>query len=178
MTTDQFKEFIKKNPHLKDYYWLLAEMRKESPRGAVLISCSFVEDQLQKILKSFLVETSIKMFEEENSVLGTLYAKAAIALSLGLINQDEYDEIKIFRKIRNQFAHITKINFDDPEIVRLCKKLKLFIMPNDIVLPWFEYYLMTVTVLINGLMNRVAHVSEKRLKIIDWGIEYTSLKKS
>ena len=70
------EEFLKKNPHLKDFAPYMELLRKESPRGQVLISTGFIEEQLKQVLLAFLRESPrpVRLVEGGNAPLGTLSA--------------------------------------------------------------------------------------------------------
>lgn len=84
----------------------LHEFNKESDRGAVLNAAAVLDDWLAKVLQSFLADnkSSKELLEGFNAPLGTFSAKAAAAHALGLIQDNEYKEITIIRKIRNEFG--------------------------------------------------------------------------
>ena len=95
------------HPNLKGFAPFLDDLNKESERGAVLISVSYLERQLKEIISAFLCEgdASERLLEGFNAPLGTLAARAAAATAMGLISMQEYRELETIRKIRNQFAH-------------------------------------------------------------------------
>jgi len=116
--SETLEEYLQQNPHLKKVYPMLEQLNKESHRGAVVLSCSFIEDQLYNILASFLIETKEpqKLLEGFNAPLGTLSSRAVMAHALALITDNEYKEIKTLKKIRNEFAHNFKITFNDQKL--------------------------------------------------------------
>ena len=113
------------HPNLKVFAPFLDDLNRESERGAVLISVSYLERQLKEIVSAFLCEgeASKRLLEGFNAPLGTLAACAAAAAALGLISAREYRELKTTRKIRNQFAHDHRTRFSDQGIVDLCRNL-------------------------------------------------------
>jgi hypothetical protein len=50
------EELLAKYPNLKEFFPFLHDLRHESPRGAVLICCSYVDDLLRDSLRSFFLD--------------------------------------------------------------------------------------------------------------------------
>src|SRR5688500_5397628 len=105
---------LETHPNLKDFLPFMHELRHESERGAVLISCSYLEELLREILRSFLLDKAEteKLLEGFNAPLGTFSARATAAFCCGLITQGEFKEITTLRKIRNEFAHSRTASFE------------------------------------------------------------------
>ena len=54
-----------KYPNLERFWPFLQTLREESPRGTVLISCGFVEQQLKEILLAFMLDDAdVEQFVE------------------------------------------------------------------------------------------------------------------
>lgn len=85
----------------------IENMKLESDRGAVLSIAAALEDRLKEIILHFLkdVKSSAALFESYNAPIGTFSSKILFAHALGLINDNEYKELEILRKMRNEFAH-------------------------------------------------------------------------
>jgi hypothetical protein len=165
------EKILKTHPHLRDFLPLLDAMNDESRRGSVILSCSFIDDQLRNILLSFLVEGKVgnDLIDGYNPPLGTFSARADAAFAMGLIGKTEYDEISILRKIRNVFAHDFRINFEDPEVASLCARLKFAAKDYaDIIVDSFGQYHTSAVALILSLTNRDHRVSKLRLKAGTW----------
>lgn len=150
----------------------LGEFNKESDRGAALVAASMLDEQLQEILSSFLVEspTSKELLVGFNAPLGTFSARAAAALSLGLIQENEFKEIALIRKIRNEFGHGWKpISFESGRVADLCRQL-----------PWLgpaeheaganvrARFNAAVAILLTDLLWRVRLVSKERRALKVW----------
>jgi hypothetical protein len=105
----------------------VAELRRESDRGLALVGASFIDSKLRDtVLASFYDRAAgKKMLDGGGAPLGTFSSRAQAALALGLIERDEYVQITLIRKIRNEFAHeIHGISFNSPRIQGLCSTLK------------------------------------------------------
>ena len=108
-------------------------LNKESDRGCSLLSVSFLDLQIEKVLKKKLIgnKKHLDKVFDFNGALGTLSNKLDLSYSLGIISKTEYDDINIIRKIRNDFAHsYDDIDFDSPKIVSLINNLNLNPRPN------------------------------------------------
>jgi len=82
--------------------------------------------QLKRILSNFLVDKpeSQKLLAGFNAPLGTISARASAAFVLGLIQENEFKEITLIRKIRNEFGHGWKsVSFGLGKIADFCLQL-------------------------------------------------------
>jgi hypothetical protein len=116
----------KSEPEIEELGRFLSEFNKESDRGAVLIAGTMLDDRLKEILKSFLADfkSSVDLLEGFNAPLGTFSSRIAACFSLGLIQKNEFEELNIIRKIRNEFAHTwNDTSFEKGTIKDLCSKL-------------------------------------------------------
>ena len=159
------------HPHLKEFAPFLDDLNKESERGAVLISVSYLERQLKEIISAFLCEgdASSRLLDGFNAPLGTLAARAAAAAALGLISGREYRELETIRKIRNQFAHDHRTSFSDQGVVDRCRNLAFSAQDyGDVVVDSRSQFTTAAVALVLKLTNRSHYVSKKRLKPGDW----------
>jgi hypothetical protein len=95
-------------------------------RGLILSLAAFAEDSLGALLKSFLLpsQAARDLLEGFNAPLGTLSSRIKAALALGLITQDQYEDLERLRKIRNEFSHTWKpISFSDQHIAAHIKAI-------------------------------------------------------
>ncbi len=124
----------KSEPEVRELSEFLNEFNKESDRGAVLVAASVLDERLSEILKAFFVDvpTSEELLQGYNAPLGTFASRVSTAYSLGLIQENEYKEINIIRKIRNEFGHNWKdIDFKNQQVFQLCIQLP-WLGPDDI----------------------------------------------
>lgn len=117
---------------LMDY---LDQLKEESPRGSVLISTGYLEEELKKILMAFFVEDADPkvLVDGANVPLGSFSSRIAACYALALITQDERDDLTLLRKIRNEFAHQITASFENQSIIDRCKNLHH--RARDYVLP-------------------------------------------
>ena len=164
-------QLLDTHPNLKEFAPFLDDLNRESERGAVLISVSYLERQLNEIVSAFLCEgeASARLLEGFNAPLGTLAARAAAATALGLISGRECRELETIRKIRNQFAHDHRTSFSDQGIVDRCQNLAFSAKDYGVVVVDSRGQFTTATLaLILNLTNRSHYVSKKRLKFENW----------
>lgn len=159
-------------PEIQQLSHFLGEFNKESDRGAALVAASMLDERLQEILSNFLVQspTSKELLGGFNAPLGTFSARAAAALSLGLIQENEFNEIALIRKIRNEFGHGWKpLSFESGRVADLCRQL-----------PWLgpaeheagatvrARFNAAVAILLTDLLWRVHLVSKERRTLKVW----------
>jgi mannitol operon repressor len=159
------------HPHLSEFSRFLPELNKESDRGRVLISCSYIDELMRRILLAFFIdrESSLRLIDGFNAPLGTFSTRTAAAHALGLISPTEFKESDTLRRIRNRFAHDVHASFDQQEIRDLCKNLtKAAQSYGDIVVDARGQYTSSAVALILNLTNRPNYVSQKRRQAEDW----------
>jgi hypothetical protein len=111
----------------KELSQFFAELQLESDRGMALVGAAHVDERLLQILQAFFCDehAANRLLVEGNAPLGTFSARAEACLALGFIDAFEYAEIKLIRKIRNEFAHATHgTSFKTNRIEGLCSSLK------------------------------------------------------
>lgn len=100
---------MSKLPDTFQHVW--ASLRTESTRGCVIVACAIIEDKLELILKKRLVKCDDKtdyLFSGGNPPLGTISAKIDLAFRTGCISQNVHKGLHIIRKLRNDFAHLSR----------------------------------------------------------------------
>jgi mannitol operon repressor len=110
----------------KEFGEFLNLFNKETDRGASLVAASILDEKLYEILKAFFIddEESIELLDGKNAILGTFVARISACYCLGLIQENEFAELNIFRRIRNEFGHKWKdVTFETQKIRDLCFNL-------------------------------------------------------
>lgn len=111
----------------------LQEHQKESDRGCALIIASNLDNRLSELINSFFINIGEKQKKEifdGNGCLSSFSSKINICHALGLIPKNEFDDLNIIRKIRNDFAHNEGgIRFTDQNMEDRCNSLT---MTNDL----------------------------------------------
>lgn len=113
-------------PEVEALSKFLTEFGRESDRGAALTAAAVLDDWLAEILSAFFADTqsSRDLIAGFNAPLGNLAARAAAAHAIGLIQDGEFNEITIIRKIRNEFGHSWKeVSFSKGRVADLCNQL-------------------------------------------------------
>jgi len=109
----------------KDMEWksrFITEVNKESIRGLVLTTVSFIDELLIKILKAYFPDKDYanKLLNDLDGCLSTISYRSNICYALALIHEQEHKSIKILARIRNEFAHKWDgTNFDNECISKL-----------------------------------------------------------
>lgn len=159
-------------PEIQTLGQFLVEFNKESDRGVALVAASMIDERLSEILTAFLTDSRISqdLLSGFNAPLGTLSSRASAAYALGLIQENEFKEINLIRKIRNEFGHDWQPrSFETGIVADLCKQL-----------PWLdpaEYekgatqrnrFNSAVAILLTDLLWRVRLVEKERRTCRIW----------
>lgn len=102
------------------------EYDKESDRGAVLIAATRFDEVLKSLLRAYLCDSKStnELIEGFNAPLASFAARASAAHALSLIEDQEFKEITLIRKIRNEFGHKWRdIGFESEKIRSYCSEL-------------------------------------------------------
>jgi mannitol operon repressor len=103
------------------------ELKRESDRGLALVAAALIDDRLTETLRSLFCQgpSAARLLDEGNAPLGTFSSRAEACFALGLIDDHEFSEITLIRKVRNEFAHAKHgISFHDTRVKGLCSSLK------------------------------------------------------
>jgi mannitol operon repressor len=118
---------------LNEYKWevFFDEFNNESPRAAVIVSCAFLDTLLRDLIATHLVNNKAVIDEllgsekKADRPLSSFGARITTAYLLGLIKEEQYQDLKHIKTIRNKFAHeIHGFSFDNEEIIKLCNLLQ------------------------------------------------------
>ena len=110
-----------------DLAHFFSELQRETDRGLPLVAAALIDEKLLDALQSFLCpgKAAERLLSEPNAPLGTFSARIEACFSLGLIDEFEYQEISLIRKIRNVFAHSKHgLSFKNDKVIGLCTSLK------------------------------------------------------
>jgi len=112
---------------LDEFQGFLGEVKGQSDRAAALVGAAFLDDRLKSLLASFMVDAAkeVTLLLEPERPLGTFGARVRAAYCLGLVTDDEYHDLRLVQKIRNEFAHrMRPPAFTDQRIGRQCMTLR------------------------------------------------------
>jgi DNA-binding MltR family transcriptional regulator len=102
------------------------DLEKESDRAAAVLCASFLDHELEQLLKRFMrdIKETHQLFHQMQP-LSTFSAKIKFSYVLGLISDIMYCDLGIIRKIRNDFAHDREISsFEEVRITERCMRLQ------------------------------------------------------
>ncbi|MCH7730127.1 transcriptional regulator [Patescibacteria group bacterium] len=159
-------------PEIQQLAHFLSEFNKESDRGAALVAASILDNQLQNILVNFLIDKheSQKLLTGFNAPLGTFSARASAAFALGLIQENEFREITLIRKIRNEFGHGWEaVSFELGRVADFCRKLP-WLGPEELeeeATPRAKFN-SAVAILLTDLLWRARLVTKERRSLRSW----------
>lgn len=93
--------------HLLELNQLLRMLDDHDERGLVLSLAAFAEDTLGRLLVHFMREPrqAKELVEGFNAPLGTFAARIKAAFALGLLRREQFEDLEVLRRIRNEFAH-------------------------------------------------------------------------
>lgn len=102
------------------------DMKDLSERGWVIVNVSTLDEQLTALFRAFFVDVprTVDQLLEDPGILSTFGARIKLAFLLGLISEREHRLLNLIRKIRNDFAHNSRIiSFSKSPIKERCLEL-------------------------------------------------------
>jgi DNA-binding MltR family transcriptional regulator len=99
---------------------------EETDRGVALMAASFLEGELEDLLREYFVQDKVVINEifSFNGPCGTFSSKINLTYALGLIGKQARRDLHLIRKIRNEFGHTaTPLTFQDHKISNRCNEL-------------------------------------------------------
>lgn len=112
-----------KDEDLQELSTFFAELQSETDRGLPLVAAALIDEKLMETLQSFFCEgkAADRLLSEVNAPLGTFSSRIEACFALGLIDEHEYREITLVRKVRNLFAHARHgLMFTNDKVAGLC----------------------------------------------------------
>lgn len=155
----------------------IEEMKQGSDRVAAIVGATLLDEQLRALLLNFFVDERTlgksdgsswgRLFGPEGP-LGASANRSALALALGLIPVDLYEDLTIIRRVRNVFAHgLHGLSFQHPEVAAACEQLR--IVPAALPEEWHAdltpriRYILTVTHAAIEVDGRARHGPPRRV---------------
>jgi DNA-binding MltR family transcriptional regulator len=117
-------EAITKKNDLKGF---LEEFRRESDRATAILGAAYLDEEILQLLTEFLVDDEMEVREllDNEKPLGAFGARIRAAYCMGLISKEDFQDLKLIKTIRNEFAHqLHGLSFDDESIASKCMKLQ------------------------------------------------------
>lgn len=80
---------------------------KQDERAMVLSLATFIEDALGRLLLAYFrdCKATRELVEGFSAPLGTLGSRIKVVYAVGLVTEEQFKDMEILRKVRNQFAH-------------------------------------------------------------------------
>ncbi|MBM3124603.1 MAG: hypothetical protein FJZ87_05960 [Chloroflexi bacterium] len=147
------------------------QLQSETDRGLATTAAAILDHLVARRIESFILDDSIatkRLLGNPFSPLGSFAARTAAAYSLGLITDDERDDLDCIRDIRNDFAHQpTSPSFTDQSIAQKVRNLKTPKLMSKIILdpyaiPPRELFRDSVSMLSTFIDIRTRNNSERR----------------
>lgn len=103
----------------------MEEFQKESDRAAVIVGAAFLDEHLLDLLRGFLVaDGEANRLLAPDGPLGSFGTRIRAAYCMGLISNDERNDLVLVQRIRNAFAHdLHGLSFDNERIKSRCLQL-------------------------------------------------------
>jgi mannitol operon repressor len=132
--TADLEAFLSEHPQLRGEYAILCQIANESPRGMVLVAAAELDRLLLDLMKSFLRPGAGQnaLLTEGNAPLATFSGKIAAAHALNLISDQEFRELNIIRRVRNEFAHEINVSFERQTVKSRVQELSQYRATADI----------------------------------------------
>ena len=109
----------------RDWRRLTEEFSTESDRAAALVAAALLDENLESLLRAYMVSDQDEVEHLLGTSLQSLGARLRACYCLGLISHDEADDLRVIKTVRNHFAHNLHVSFDDPTVVKNCARFKL-----------------------------------------------------
>ena len=106
--------------------WGQADPADVDVRGRVLVAGAAAEALMLPLIQSYLLDCKAteNLLDGPFAPLGTFSAQIAMARSLGLITEDEFADLNLIRRVRNDFAHQVEIDSSSRSFKDRCTNLK------------------------------------------------------
>ena len=107
----------------------MVSLATEGERSAVVLGAERINAELTLLFKRFLTparnkEEDKNLFDREGGALASFARKIELGYRLGLMDSNFRDALNLFRKLRNRFAHATKVEtLNDKEPSEVLGKL-------------------------------------------------------
>lgn len=116
----------------EDLALFVDELKRESD-GGLALGAALIGDKLGDTLNAFSAKgrRTARLVDDPNAPLSTFSSRTDTCYALGLIDEFEFAEIGLLRKVRNEFAHAKHgFSFQSPKVQGLCARLKAD-LPQD-----------------------------------------------
>ena len=84
------------------------QLFEESDRGSVVLAGAWLDEKLTQILKKYLLASKSETLLGPGNPIGDFGVKIELCYRLGLVSKESHRSLKLFRKLRNDAAHLSK----------------------------------------------------------------------
>lgn len=158
---EALEEFLNEHPELREQYEILSHISKESHRGMALIAAAELDRLLLELFKAFLRpgQGQIALLKDSNALLNTFSGKISTAHALNLISDQEFKDLNIIRRVRNDFAHVMNVSFDHQTVQSRVKELSQF-RPEDGITEVFEATVIKLSLELSALIRGASPIDK------------------
>ncbi|MGO8003092.1 hypothetical protein ACC725_23335 [Rhizobium ruizarguesonis] len=151
--------FLEEHPELRSEYAILSQISTESPRGMVLVAAAELDRLLLDLMRAFLRPGpgQTALLSDGNAPLATFSGKIAAAHAFNLISDQEFKELGIIRRIRNDFAHEANASFQSQTVKSRVRELSPF-RPGDDAIESFEASVIKLTFELSSIIRGVRSI--------------------
>ena len=110
---------------------LVREFDGESHRGAALVAAALLDLNLEDLLRAFLIDDPSEVEYLLGTGLQSFGARIRVCYALGLISDDESNDLRVIQSVRNYFAHNLHVTFEADSVKQQLRRLRLLhrVMP-------------------------------------------------
>lgn len=122
---DRFDEWINENGRYQSSLELFRSLNEESPRGMVLVIAAEMDrlllEAIQKMLRDGAGQRELN--EDSKGPLSSFSARINLAHALHIVTDEEWRDLHLIRKIRNDFAHVRDVSFENQTVKNRIREL-------------------------------------------------------
>lgn len=143
---------------------MVREFAGESARGAALVAAAMLDLNLEDLLRACLIDDPAEVEYLLGTSIQSYGSRIRLSYALGLISEDESNDLHIVKTVRNYFAHNLHVTFEAAEVKSQVAQLRLLrrLVPDADQLSPRRQLEQTACMLSVLLVRRVAEVAERR----------------
>lgn len=104
---------------------VVREFGDESNRGAALVAAALLDLNLEDLLRTFMIDDPVEVEYLLGSGLQSYGARIRVAYALGLVSDDEANDLRVIQSVRNYFAHNLHVTFEAEVVQVQLERLRL-----------------------------------------------------
>jgi DNA-binding MltR family transcriptional regulator len=116
------------NLYLDEVMDFRESLSAETDRGCALMAAAYLDHQLVRLFKAVLVQDAAvqQQLLQPLGPMGSFSSRIEMAYGIGLLSEVVRRNLRLVRKIRNEFGHVAKpLAFTDGPIADRCRRLDL-----------------------------------------------------